>query len=106
LVFLAFAFALAISAPMACNQSETADCPTGTIQPGGSCSDDQLQCAYSLSTPSAACDGTSTVIPSSCTCTSGSWACPSPFECGDSGTTEDGAAPDAGEANEAGPSLG
>jgi hypothetical protein len=83
----------------ACNASQ-GDCPgKGTIGPGASCSADQLQCAYDLATPAAACDGTTTVIPSSCTCTEGSWVCPSAFDCDagsvDGGATEDGSQADA-----------
>lgn len=64
----------------ACN--DTGTCPTkGSIKPDASCADDQLQCAYDLVTPSAACDGTTTSIPSSCMCTSGAWVCPEAFSC-------------------------
>ena len=84
-----------ITAFGACNQE--GDCPAkGTVMPGGSCTSDALQCAYDLQTPSPACDGTSTTIASSCTCTSGAWACPSPLSCGDGGSTEPG--PDSGTA--------
>ena len=65
----------------ACN-SGNKDCPAKeAIMPGGSCSDEHLQCAFDLKTPAAACDGTSSPIETSCTCTKGSWACPEPFEC-------------------------
>jgi hypothetical protein len=65
----------------ACNTG-LGDCPAKeTIQPGGSCSDNLLQCPYDLMTASFACDGTSTVINTSCTCTKGTWSCPSPAAC-------------------------
>lgn len=82
----------------ACN-SGNGDCPAKeSITPGGSCSDDHLQCAYDLTTPNAVCDGTSTRIATSCTCTDGTWACPEAFEC-EAGAGDGG---DAGSAAEAG----
>lgn len=65
----------------ACNN--VGDCPTAPIQPGGSCSGNNLQCPYVLQTPSAACDGTNVDggVATSCICTSGSWVCPSPDSC-------------------------
>ena len=93
----AVAMAFAAAAGGACNTQGS--CPAKEIiQPGASCSDDQLQCAFDLATPSAACDGTTT-IPSSCTCTKGAWSCPSAFACeggaGDGG--EDGPSPETGD---------
>jgi hypothetical protein len=86
----------------ACN-SGTGDCPAKqTIQPGAPCSDDNLQCAYDLPTPSPACDGTSTVIPSSCICTSGAWSCPSAISCGDGGGSEGGGDDGSAEAGDDG----
>ena len=82
----------------ACN-SGTGDCPAKeSIQPGAPCSDDNLQCAYDLSTPSPGCDGTTTTIASSCTCMKGTWSCPSPIDCGgtDASTGDDGSATDGG----------
>jgi hypothetical protein len=88
------------AAMAACNS--TGDCPVkGSIVPGASCSDDQLQCAYDLATPSLVCDGTNTVIPSSCTCMGGAWACPSPATC-EAGTGDDGAASDDGASEASG----
>jgi hypothetical protein len=77
----------------ACN-SPQGDCPAkAAIVPGAACASDQLQCAYDLATPSLACDGTTTVIPSSCTCAAGAWSCPSPVECADAASpAEDGSA--------------
>lgn len=88
----------------ACN-SGNGDCPAKeSIAPGASCSDEHLQCAFGLKTPNAACDGTSTAINTSCTCTNGSWACPDPFVCeagaGDGG--DDGSA-DAGDEDRSSP---
>jgi hypothetical protein len=78
----------------ACN-SGTGNCPAKeTIQPGASCDDEHLQCAYDLATPAPACDGTSTTISSSCTCTNGTWACPDPVAC-EAGAPTDDAEPDA-----------
>jgi hypothetical protein len=69
-----------VGGAVACN--ETGTCPAkGAFAPDASCQDDGLQCAYDLVTPSAACDGTTTVIPSSCMCTSGAWVCPSAWSC-------------------------
>ncbi len=83
---VAVAGALAFHA--ACN-SGTGSCPSSGVDPGASCDDEHLQCAYTLATPSAACDGTQTTIASSCTCTHGTWACPDPFEC-EAGAAETG----------------
>jgi hypothetical protein len=82
-----------VSAMGACNGQ--GDCPAkGTIVPGASCSGDQLQCAYDVATSSPACDGATTAIASSCTCSNGAWACPPAFDC-DSGSagTGDGSSP-------------
>ena len=75
----------------ACNNVGT--CPS-TITPGGSCSGDNLTCAYTIKSGSAACssiavDGS---VATSCTCTSGAWVCPS---CGDDGGGGDDAAVEA-----------
>jgi hypothetical protein len=84
----------------ACNTG-AGDCPAKeAIQPGAACDDDQLQCAYDLPTPSAACDGTTTVIATSCTCTKKAWSCPSPFVCGE-GAAGDDAAKEAGSGDDA-----
>jgi hypothetical protein len=105
---LAFAFAaigavaLVAVASGACN--DQGDCPAKeSIAPGAACSDDQLQCAYDLATPSAACDGTSTTIASSCICTKGAWSCPSAYSCeagpadgGDEGGTDEGGSGEGG----------
>ena len=82
----------------ACN--DVGDCPAPAgIVPGGSCSGDSLQCAYTLESLSPACDGTTVAggIATSCVCTQGSWSCPSPVSCpaapgdaGDEGATEAG----------------
>jgi hypothetical protein len=66
----------------ACNDVGT--CPSAdSITPGASCSGESLECAYTLQTPSPACDGTSVEggIATSCVCTSGAWVCPSPVAC-------------------------
>lgn len=89
-LLLALALTGAVSASAgACNQQ--GDCPAPTaIKAGASCGGDQLQCAYSLTTDDAAC--------TSCTCTEGTWVCPTDFSCGDGaapsadgGATDDGA---------------
>ena len=80
----------AISAGLGACNSGTGDCPAKeTITPGGSCSDDNLQCAFDLATPSTACDGTNTTIASSCICTKGNWVCPDPVSCGDAAPPPD-----------------
>ena len=72
----------------ACNGG-SGSCPDKAgVVPGDSCSHDKLQCAYDLMTPAVACDGTTTTIETSCTCTDGTWACPSAVEC-DSGAAEE-----------------
>ena len=77
----------------ACNSGNKA-CPAKeSITPGGSCNDEHQQCAYALTTLNAACDGTSTAIETSCTCTNGVWACPETFACDAAAD----AAPDGGE---------
>ena len=79
-----------------CNTG-TDDCPDkAMVVAGGSCSDNHLQCAYDLMTPAAECDGTNTVIETSCTCTDGTWVCPDPFAC-DSGAPTDEAGMEAGD---------
>jgi hypothetical protein len=71
-----------------CN--DVGSCPApAAITPGGSCSGDSLECAYDLPSPSPACDGTNTTIPTSCVCTKGSWVCPSPVSC-EGGSGDDG----------------
>jgi hypothetical protein len=68
-------------AAVACNTGN-GTCPDkAAIVPGASCSDEHLQCAFDLPTPAVACDGMSTVIATSCTCTDRQWSCPSAFEC-------------------------
>jgi hypothetical protein len=95
-----------------CN-SGTSNCPTPqSVTPAGACADNDQQCPFNLDTPSPACDGTTTTIASSCTCTAGTWACPAPVQCGsDSGspdasadTSMDTSIPDAaGDAKQDGP---
>jgi len=64
----------------ACNEMD--DCPAAAaVVPDAACSSNSLQCAYSFQSLSVACDGTSTTYMSSCTCTSGTWACPSAVSC-------------------------
>ena len=81
LIFLAALSGLGASALYACN--DIGDCPaTAEVKPDAACSSDQLQCAYNLTTPDPTCmGGPTTVINSSCTCTSGAWACPAPVVC-------------------------
>jgi len=101
-----FAFVLAwaalLAAPLAaCN--DVGDCPASSqIKPGGSCSGDQLECPYTLDTPSPACDGTVVEggLQTSCTCQNGTWSCPSPVSCdattgGDASEESDGTTSDA-----------
>lgn len=101
---LAFVLACAalLAAPLAaCN--DVGDCPASSqIKPGGSCSGDQLECPYTLqNAPSPACDGTTVEggLQTSCTCTNGTWSCPS-VSC-DASTSED-ASPDGTTPSEAG----
>jgi hypothetical protein len=83
----------AFTSVTACNSGNTT-CPDKTaVVAGGACSDENLQCAYDLSTPAVACDGTSAIIETSCTCTDGTWACPSAVEC-DAGAADPGEAGD------------
>jgi hypothetical protein len=94
---LGFAAALAIGVSVtgACN--DTGTCPAkSAITPGASCDNDDLQCPYDLATPSAACDGTSTTITTSCICSQGSWQCPAAFTC-DAGASGDDAAEAGGD---------
>ena len=83
------AFALALVA-LGCNDIGTCPSPD-SITPGGSCSGDSLECPYTLQTASPACDGTTVEggLASSCVCTNGTWACPSPVSCGGAGATGD-----------------
>jgi hypothetical protein len=61
--------ALGVVVAAACNS--VGDCPSSSITPGGSCSSENLQCAYVL--PASDDAGT----PTSCTCMAGVWNCPS-----------------------------
>jgi hypothetical protein len=75
----------AFTSVTACNTGN-GTCPDkAAVVPGGSCSDNDLQCAFDLKTPAVACDGTSTVIETSCTCTHGTWDCPPVLDCGEAG---------------------
>lgn len=105
--FAGLASLTAFTAVEACN-SGNGDCPDKVaVVAGASCSDDNLQCAFDLTTPAVACDGTSSVVATSCTCTHGHWSCPSAFECeggadgGDGGdgeaSTDDGGGDDSGD---------
>ena len=67
----------------ACN--DVGSCPAAqSVTPGGSCSGESLQCPYTMESLSPACDGTTVEggIETSCVCTDGTWACPSPVSCG------------------------
>lgn len=104
-VVVSVAAAAAFALGAACNSGAGA-CPSAdSVQPGASCDDEHLQCAYTLATPSAACDGTSTTIASSCTCTHGSWACPDPIACdaGDEAGDHEGGTDDGGGGEGAAP---
>lgn len=82
---LAFLLACAamLAVPLAaCN--DVGSCPAASqIKPGGSCSGDNLECPYTLDSPSPACDGTTVEggLQTSCTCQNGTWSCPSPVSC-------------------------
>lgn len=82
LAFLLTCAALLAAPLAACN--DVGSCPAASqIKPGGSCSGDNLQCPYTLDTPSPACDGTAVEggLLTSCTCANGTWSCPSPVSC-------------------------
>jgi hypothetical protein len=93
--------AIAAAGPTAgCN--DVGDCPAATaIVPGGSCSGDNLECPFTLQSPSPACDGTMVQggVATSCTCTAGTWSCPSPVSCEGGPTGDDG--PSGGDASDA-----
>jgi hypothetical protein len=83
----------------ACNTG-FADCPAKeTITPGDSCKDDNLQCAYDLTGPAPACDGTQATIATSCTCNKGHWSCPDPVACDGGGTADEAGSTDEGGAS-------
>jgi hypothetical protein len=92
--FLSVVCVVAAALLGACN--EVGSCPgADTITPGGSCSGDNLQCAYTLQSASPACDGTTVEggLATSCVCTDGAWVCPSAVVCpatGDDGGGEAG----------------
>ena len=95
---------VAFSALEACN-SGNGDCPEKVaVVPGASCSDEHLQCAFDLTTPAAACDGTSSVIETSCTCTKGNWSCPDAIQC--DGGADAAEAGDEASTNEGGDDAG
>jgi len=50
--------------------------PHGQMITGAACHGDDLQCPYDVSLTT--CDGTTQVVSSSCSCISGTWACPDP----------------------------
>jgi len=81
-IFLPLCAVIAV-AIAACNN--VGSCPS-SITPGGSCSGDKLTCPYTITSQSssATCqpfnDGGP--VATSCTCTEGTWVCPS---CGDDG---------------------
>jgi hypothetical protein len=60
-----------LGAVVAAGCNSVGDCPSAPITAGGSCSTENLQCAYTL--PASDDAGT----PTSCICTMGTWACPS-----------------------------
>src|SRR5579863_205259 len=87
---------LGVVVAAACNS--VGDCPASPIVPGGSCSTENLQCAYTL--PATDDAGTQT----SCICTTGAWACPSASTGddaagGDSSSGDDSAMEASGEAS-------
>ena len=106
------AFAATLAAT-ACNDVGT--CPSAdSIQPGGSCSGESLECAYTLQTASPACDGTMLEggLGTSCVCTKGAWACPSAVACpaaeaggDDGGGTQDAVVGDDGGPGSDGPGI-
>ena len=90
----------AFTSVTACNTG-SGKCPDkAAVVPGASCSDNKLQCAFDLVTPAVACDGTSSTVETSCTCTDLTWACPSAVECdagADPGEAGEDASEDAGD---------
>jgi hypothetical protein len=99
---LVLAMASAVATFGACNQQ--ADCPAkGAIVPNAACPGDGLQCPYDLQTPSPACDGTTTTLASSCTCTDQGWSCPSPVSCGGEDAGDDSPASSSEDAGEDSP---
>lgn len=102
-VLFVLAYALVAPVVAACNAVPPGDCPDpSAIVPNGACSGDNLECAYTLQSPSPACDGTQVDggYASSCTCMSGSWVCPAPVVCSttqqEAGSGDDAGADDAG----------
>jgi hypothetical protein len=81
-IFLPLCAVIAV-AITACNN--VGSCPS-SITPGGSCSGDNLSCPYTITSQSSSStcqpfnDGGP--VATSCTCTKGTWVCPS---CGDDG---------------------
>lgn len=68
---------IAVSALALMGCSGRGNCPpNGQMVTGATCHGDQLQCPYDVTI--TACDGTSQVIVTSCSCDSGHWACPDP----------------------------
>lgn len=79
LCFVGFAAAIAAARPACTNADQ---CPAKeSIVPGAACGGGAGQCAYDLTVPNAACDGTTSVIATSCACVDGAWACPTAGEC-------------------------
>ncbi len=79
---------VAIGALLLMGCSGRGSCPPhGEMMTGATCHGDQLQCPYDVTI--TACDGTSQVITSSCSCNNGRWACPDPGTavCNDASTS-------------------
>jgi hypothetical protein len=75
-------------------------CPSAeAITPGGSCSGESLECAYTLQTASPACDGLIVEggLATSCVCTKSTWTCPAPVSCPDAGADDGGSQDAAGD---------
>jgi hypothetical protein len=91
--------AIALATTTGCNTGSGA-CPNvEQVVPGGACTEEELQCGFTLTTPNAACDGTSSTYDTSCTCTNGLWVCPDPIACeGGADQSDQGSAADEGGA--------
>jgi hypothetical protein len=70
-----------VAVPLAACSSLADECKKATVTPDGDCSDDGLQCAYTIDVP--LCDGTGATSPvdTSCVCQDGAWSCPAAADC-------------------------
>ncbi len=71
---------LSLIVSVACS-SPGEQCAKATVAADGPCTEETLQCPFSIDQPVCDGSGTTSALATSCVCTSGKWACPSPVDC-------------------------